>query len=437
MRSGPPSGSLLLSEHQPMFERTALANGLRILTTTMPHTRSVSVSIYVGTGSRYETAAEAGISHFVEHMCFKGTEKRPTAKEISEVIDSVGGILNAATDRELTVYYCKVAQPHFLLALDVLADMVQSPRFDPDEVEKERRVILEELAAIADSPSQLVDVLIDQVLWPDQPLGWDVAGTPESISAVSRDQIYAYLRRQYVPNNMVVAVAGNISHEEVVHAVEQVLGAARPGTPAGWSPAVDGFAGPRLGILQKKTEQAHLSLALRSVPLQHPDRHAHDLLSVILGESMSSRLFVELREKRGLCYDVHSYINHFLDTGAFIIYAGVDPSRAMEATAALLEELARLRDGIPEGELAKAKELAKGRLLLRMEDTRAVSGWLGGQEILRGQVKSVDEVVEEIDRVTVDDLKRVVTNLLVSDHLCFAAVGPFRSEKRFAALLKL
>lgn len=420
-----------------MFNRTVLPNGLRILTAPMPHTRSVSISVYVGAGSRYETAPEAGISHFVEHLCFKGTEKWPSAKEIAEVIDNVGGILNAGTDRELTTYYCKVARPHFEIALDLLIDMLCSSRFDPEEVEKERQVILEELASINDSPSQQVDVLIDQIMWPDQPLGWDVAGTPESVASITRDQTYKYLRCQYVPNNMVIAVAGNVAHEEVVHLIERALGSIQPGTPQSWYPAVNGVRGPRLGLLAKKTEQAHLSIAVRGVPLGHPDRYALDLASVILGEGMSSRLFIELREKRGLCYDVHSYVSHFLDTGAFTIYAGVDPARAEEATAALLEELARLREGVPEEELTKAKELTKGRLFLRMEDTRAVSGWLGAQELLLGQVKSVDEAVEEMERVTVEDLKRIANVLLVSDQLYFAAVGPFRSDKRFAALLKL
>jgi predicted Zn-dependent peptidase len=420
-----------------MFERSTLPNGLRVLTATMPHTRSVTVSIYVGAGSRYETQPVAGISHFVEHMCFKGTEKRPTAKEVSEVIDGVGGIMNAATDRELTVYYCKVARPHFETAMDVLTDMLEAPLFDPVEVEKERKVVLEEIAATVDSPSQLVDVLIDEVMWPDQPLGWDVAGTPESVADMSRDDLYSYLRRQYVPNNMVVAVAGNVTHEEVLACTDRFLGPAPAGKPGTWSPAIEPSGGPRLRILSKKTEQAHVSLSVRGVPLRHPDRHAVDLLSVALGEGMSSRLFVELREERGLCYDVHSYTTHFLDTGAFTLYAAVDPPRAGEATSALLDELGRLRAGMPEEELAKAKELSKGRLLLRMEDTRSVSGWLGGQECLLGEVRSVDEVVDEIERVTVADVRRVANEIIVKDQLCFAAVGPFRSEKRFAALLKL
>jgi predicted Zn-dependent peptidase len=403
----------------------------------MPHTRSASISIYVGAGSRYETAPEAGLSHFVEHLCFKGTERRPTPREISEVIDSVGGILNASTDRELTVYYCKVALPHLELALDVLVDMLRRPLFAPDEVEKERKVILEELAMVADSPSQQVDVLIDEVLWPDQPLGWDVAGSEKSVRGITREMTLAYLHRQYVPNNTVISVAGNVSHEEVVNLVSRYLGDWERGIPSGWFPAVNGQTAPRTGMLYKRSEQAHLSLALRGLSSQHPDRYVLDLLSVAFGEGMSSRLFLELRERRGLCYDVHSYVSHFLDAGSFSIYAGVDPGNAHETVAALLEELARLRDGVSEEELTKARELSKGRLLLRMEDSRSVSGWLGGQEILNARVRTADEVVETLDAIQPADLSRVINNLLHRDHLNLAVVGPFRSDKKFAALLRL
>ena len=420
-----------------MHSKTTLSNGLRVLTAPMPHTRSVSISVYVGAGSRYETPPEAGLSHFVEHLCFKGTERRPTPREISEVIDSVGGILNASTDRELTVYYCKVALPHFELALDVLVDMLRRPLFAAEEVEKERKVILEELAMVADSPSQQVDVLIDEVLWPNQPLGWDVAGNEESVRGITREMTLDYLHRQYVPNNAVISVAGNVTHEQVVDLVGGHLGDWDRGIPGGWFPAVNGQTSARSGVLYRRSEQAHLSVALRGLSSQHPDRYFLDLLSVAFGEGMSSRLFLELRERRGLCYDVHSYVSHFLDSGSFSMYAGVDPVNALEAVRALLEELAGLRDGMREEELTKAKELSKGRLLLRMEDTRSVSGWLGGQEILNGRVRTADEVVDILDAIQPADVARVAGNLLRADQLNLAVVGPFRSKKKFAALLRL
>ncbi len=420
------------------YQRTTLDNGLRILSAPMPGTRSVSVSVYVGAGSRYETDAEAGISHLLEHLVFKGTEKRPEPQEISELIEGVGGVLNAATDRELTVYYAKVARPHFERAADVLTDMMRHPKIAAEEIEKERKVVIEELASIEDSPAQLVDVLLDATMWPDQPLGRDVAGTEASVNAITRESTMSYMGRQYVPNNIVVAVAGAIDHDEVVQFVDGALGTWKGGEPSAWFPATNGQKAPRVAVQYKRTEQAHIEIAVHALSNQDPDRFALDMVSVILGEGMSSRLFMELRERRALCYDVHSYASHYLDTGAFAVYAGVDPAKAVEATQALLEELSKIRaDGVTEEELNKAKELSKGRLLLRMEDTRNVSGWLGGQEMLNGVVKSPDEIVALFDAVTLDDVKRVAKRLLDESKLTMAIVGPFKSDRRFAPLLKL
>jgi predicted Zn-dependent peptidase len=420
-----------------VYHRTTLANGLRVLSAPMPHTRSVSISFYVGAGSRYETKATSGLSHFLEHMLFKGTERRPSAQQISEEVDGVGGILNGGTDRELTVYYVKVARPHFALALDLLVDMLRRPLMEAAEIEKERKVVIEELATVKDSPAQQADVLLDAIMWPDQPLGWDVAGTEASVNALSRPSILDYFGHQYVPNNIVVSIAGAVEHEDVVAALEAQTADWGRGEPGGWFAAVDGQCAPRARVEYKRTEQAHISLAVRGLPTDHPDRYTLDMLSAILGEGMSSRLFLELREKRGLCYDIHSYTSHFLDTGAFSVYAGVEPTAVREAVSAILEQLAIAKDGFPEAELRKAKELTKGRLLLRMEDTRSVSGWLGAQELLTGEVRTVDEVVDLVEAVTVDDLQRVARDVFRTETLNLAIVGPFRSEKRFLPLLTL
>jgi predicted Zn-dependent peptidase len=418
-----------------VHQRSTLDNGLRVLSETMPHTRSVSVSVYVGAGSRYETRERAGLSHFVEHILFKGSARRPTAQEISEAIDGVGGVINGGTDRELTVYYVKVARPHFELAADILFDMVRRPLFDAQEIEKERTVILEELRSVADSPAQQVEVLLDETTFPDQPLGWDVAGFESTVMGISRDEALKYLARQYVPNNVVVSVAGNIDHDEVVRYVERELGDWQPGEPGSWFPATDGQTEPRFALKNRRTEQAHISLALRAYSSRHPDRYAVDLFSILLGEGTSSRLFLELREKRGLCYDVHSYTSKYLDTGTFNVYAGVDPHRAGDAVAAILEQLTAARSGFTAAELTKAKELTKGRLLLRMEDTRNVSGWNGLQELLYGEVRTVEDIVADVERVTVDDLERVARDVLQQDRLNLAVVGPYRSPRRFASLL--
>jgi len=420
------------------YQRATLANGLRVLTAPMPHTRSVSVSIYLGAGSRYETPDQAGLSHFIEHLCFKGTERHPTPQEISQAIDGVGGSINAATDRELTVFYCKVAKPHFRLALEMLGDLVQRPLFAADEMEKERHVILEELAMVADSPFQQVDLLLDQTLWPDQALGRDVGGSEASVRGITREMTLDYLHQQYVPNNAVISIAGAVEQDEAAEAVACALGGWQRGVPEGWFPAVNGQHDARAAVKYKKTEQAHVCLAVRGLALQHPDRFTFSLLSVVLGEGMSSRLTLELRERRGLVYDVHSYLSSFQDAGSLAIYAGVDPANASEALGLLLVELCRLRDElVPEEELSRAKELAKGRMLLRMEDTRAVSDWMGAQELLLGRVRSVDEVAALFDSVTAEDIRRVAQERIVGGQLNAAVVGPFRSERRFARQLHI
>jgi len=417
-----------------MFERTILANGLRVVTSAMPHTRSVSVGFYVGAGSRYEDDPIAGVSHFLEHMLFKGTERRPTAQEISEEIEGVGGIMNAATDKELTVYWAKVGDQHFTRCLDVLADALLNSTFVPEEIEKERQVIIEELAMTEDSPADLAALLIDEVLWPDQPLGRDVGGSQKSVAALTREQIVGFVDRHYGPKTTVLSVAGNVQHDEVVRLADKLL--AKWGTtPSGtWFRAVE-KPSPKAALKSKKTEQAQVCLAVPALSSFHPDRYALDVLNTILGEGMSSRLFVEIREKLALAYDVHSYVAHFLDAGSLVVSAGVDPKRVEPTIVAILRELSKMREGIPERELHKAKELIKGRLQLRMEDTRAVASWLGTQELLRDEILTVDAVLDVIERVSIDDLNRVADDLLQPERMSLAVVGPYRSEARFTKLM--
>ena len=421
-----------------MFQKTVLNNGLRIVTSAMPHTRSVCISIFIGAGSRYEQPHEAGLSHFVEHLCFKGTEKRPTAKEISETIDGVGGVLNGGTDKELTVYWVKVARPHYLVALDLLVDMLRNSKFDPVEMENERKVIIEELNMSMDSPQSRVDILIDEVMWPDQALGRDIAGNKDTVSAISRQMVLDYLPRFYIPGNTVLSVAGDISHEEVVDSVAKAFGDWTVGVAGALFPAENSQDAPRLRAESRKTEQVHLCLSVRGVSHQHPDRFILDLLNVVLGEGMSSRLFLELREKRGLAYDIHSHVTYFRDSGSLAVYAGVDPKKLDLTVEAVLSELMRLRDEpIPEAEITKAKEMGKGRLLLRMEDTRSVAGWMGGQELLNGKILTVDEVVAIVDAITASEIQRVARELFLTSKLSLALVGPARNKGRLQKLLRL
>ena len=418
-----------------MYQKSVLPNGLRVVTADLPHTRSATISVYVGAGSRYERDEEAGLSHFLEHMLFKGASRRPTAKEISEAIESVGGIHNAATDREVTIYYAKVPYTAAGDALDILSDMVRDPIMDAAELEKERHVILEELASIEDSPAEMAGILIDETLWPGQPLGRNVGGTPESVRTLPLAAVNRYMRDQYVPANMVLVAAGNVRHTDIVAAAERWLGEMPAAAPGSWFPATARNGASRLAVHDKATEQAHLCLAFPAVSARHPDRYAVDLLSAVLGEGMSSRLFLELREERALVYDVHTYPSEFRDAGSFTVYAGCDPGDARTTLEVTLDEISKVLADLPEKELEKGKQMARGRIQLRMEDTRSVAGWLGSQELLLDEILTVDEVVARIDAVTRDDVLRIGRELLQPGKAALAAVGPFADSRALEGLI--
>jgi predicted Zn-dependent peptidase len=288
---------------------------------------------------------------------------------------------------------------------------------------------------VEDSPGELAGILIDETLWPHQPLGRNVGGTPESVQALPLAAVNRYLKAQYVPSNMVLVAAGNVVHEEVVGAAERWLGGMAATPPGAWYPLEARNGTPRIAIREKATEQAHICIAYPSVSLNHPDRYAVDLLSTLLGEGMSSRLFLELREERALVYDVHSYPSEFRDAGSFTIYAGCDPESARVTVEATLEETARLLRDIPAIEFEKAKSMARGRIQLRMEDTRSVAGWLGSQELLQDEIHTVDEVVERINAVNLDDVLRVGKEILRPERAALAAVGPYEDESMFEGLL--
>ena len=429
-----------------MFQKSTLDSGMRVVTSEMPHTRSVSMCVVVGVGSRYESDEEAGLSHFLEHMVFKGTAMRPEPQQISAAIEGVGGVINAATEHELTVYWCKVAQPYFEESLALLFDILRNSLYEPDDIEKERHVIFEELGMINDYPTYKVEALIDEMLWPGHPLGRDIGGTRESVGGITREMILEFVSAYYTPDNMVVSVAGNVSHDDVVAQVERLSegwetgGRSKTGERDAikeWMPYSGAQCEPQSKVEYRRTEQAHMSIALPGVSLTHPQRYALDLLSVALGEGMSSRLFVEVREKRGLAYDVHSEVSHFTDTGAMVVSAGVDPKRVYDAVQTILEQVGALRDGLPEDELEKAKRLSAGRLMLRMEDTRAVASWMGQSEMLLGEIAHVDDVIEQVDAVTTDDVLRLANDVLVSERLNIAVVGPCRGHRRIERMLRL
>ena len=423
-----------------MFQRTVLDNQLRVLTSTMPHSTSVSVTISVGAGSRYEPDELAGLSHFLEHLPFKGTESWPTARHVSEAIEGVGGIMNASTDREVTVFWCKVARLHFQQAFSVLLDLVLHPLLDPEDMEREREVIQEELRMTNDYPSHRVDLLIDELLWPDQAMGRDVGGTLETVSNINVDQVRDYMLRQYNPANTVIAVAGNVDHEQVVDLVNTATHHWQPRESLTWQPVIDyysdGDAGPVAQVERRQADQAHICLGMPGISLTDPDRYAMALFNGVLGDGMSSRLFLNLREDQGLAYDVSSSLTHFRDCGSLVVYCGVEPRKTAEAVRAVVEELAGMREKVPDTELNKAREFTKGRLLLRMEDTRSVAAWLGAQELLLGRVSTIDETVELIDSVTTEDVARVAGRLLDADKFRLAVVGPSDGEEALRGMLK-
>lgn len=424
-----------LAPNTNSYRRTVLDNGLRVLSSSIPQAPSASICVFVRVGSRYESPEMAGASHLIEHLMFKGTSKRPTPLEISGTVEGVGGILNAATEHELTVYWCKVARLYMEECLDLLVDMVKNSVFDPEELERERLVVLEEQSMVNDYPNNKVEALLDGLLWPCHPLGQDVCGTRESISEMPRDMLLEYYKAAYSPRNVVISIAGSVDHDAVVRQVEAATHPWVGDVRLDGAPFQDSQDEARLKVEYRKTEQVHLAIGFPGFSLTHPDRHALDLLSVVLGEGMSSRLFTEVREKQGLAYDIHSSIIAFSDCGALIVGAGVDPKKICPAAEIILEGLCKLNDGIPQHELEKAKRLMKGRMLLRMEDSRAIAAWLGSQEIQSDEVMEVDEILQQVVAVSSDDIQRVANRLFIRDKLNLAVVGPVRTYRRLERVM--
>lgn len=424
-----------------MNNKTLLANGVRVVTTAMPHTRSASLLIFFKVGARYEAQPQSGISHYIEHMLFKGTHKRPTPQEISEAIEGLGGSLNALTDREYTSYSAVVPSQHFGLALDVLTDMITNSHFDPAEVERERSVIIEEINGTLDSPPDLVTEAIEALVWGDQPLGRPVAGTRETVSAISRADMQTYLADHYLPHGTVVSVAGNVEHEAVVAAVQACLGTRHdPRPPPAYAPARSDQTAARVLLVPKDTEQTQLCLGVPALPYTDPDRYVQILLDSILGGGMSSRLFVEIREKRALAYTVASYLETLHDVGDLVVYAAVDNEQPANCLEGVLHELDRLRQSpVPPAELQKVKEYNKGGLLLSLESSMSVASRAGRQELLIDRMIDIDEVIAGIDAVSVGQVQDLAGRLFRADRLNLSLVGPFEEEEaaEFQQLLTL
>ena len=388
----------------------------------------------VAVGSRHETDSESGISHFVEHMVFKGGKRYPTARDVSEAIEGVGGVLNAATDREATVFWTRVPVAKLGLAVSVLSDMLLSPALDAAEVIKERQVVIEELRMYQDNPQDYVQIAFDALMWPDHPLGWDVAGREETVLSFTADDCRRHLEHHLLPSTMVVSIAGGFETAEAMGMIDDAIGpwaAKHPGAVVAPPPPATPPSGPPLRVIRRSAEQANILVGARAPSYNDPDRHVAEILNVILGEGMSSRLFLELREHRGLVYDVHSFMSRMADTGVLGIGLACEPRHAATALEAAVVELRKLAEApVGDPELTKAREYAKGRLLLQLESTSALCEYAGQQLLLQGEIIEPEELVARLESVEAAQVRELAGRLL-SAGLRAAVVGPFRSETRF------
>lgn len=420
------------------FEKITLDNGLRVIFAPLKSVMSTTAIVLCGAGSRYEKKETNGISHFLEHMFFKGTKKRPTAQEISHELDAIGADYNAFTGKEETAYHIKSASKHLPLVLDMLSDMVWNSTFVEAEIEKERGVIIEEINMYEDTPMRRVAEVYENLLWGDQPLGWDIGGRKEVIRKITKKDFRDYIDERYSPSNLVVSLAGNFDRNKAISVIEKTFGKFKGKDVPGFLPVSESQRRPAMVMTYKKTDQAHLVVGVRGFKTGHPDRYAAAVLGTILGGGMSSRLFVNVREKRGLAYYVRADHESYLDTGTLAAAAGVDLKRITEAIKVILAEFGEItKKKVEDKELTKAKEYIKGKIILSWEDSRAVAISYGTDELLEGKVRMLPEYLKRIDEVTAADVLRVAKYLFNNHSLNLAVIGPFRDKAPFEKVLKI
>jgi predicted Zn-dependent peptidase len=419
------------------FQLDTLDNGLRVLTAPVESAQSVTCAIMLAAGSRYETPDTNGIAHFSEHMFFKGTEKRPTARDISREIDAIGGEFNAFTGKEYTAYYVKCAAESRDIALDVLVDMLRHSKFDPNEIEREKGVIIEEMNMYFDTPRDFIGGVYEELLYGDQPLGWDIIGRKETVRGAGRDTFMSYIDHWYKPSRMVFGVGGQIG-DGLLQRIEELLGDlpdAETGEPER-TRVEPANGGPRVRVHTKQSDQAHICLGVYSYPLEHPDRYPLQILSNVLGGGMSSRLFTEVRERRGLAYYVFGINHSYTDAGSLYAQAGVDIQRIDEAVSTIASELRKVaEEGIPEDELEKTKSFAKGRFVLQLESPHGLTMFGLRREVLERKAPDPEQIVAELDKVTGDDVARVAADVIEGRAVNLAVIGPFDDPARFEQLL--
>lgn len=407
----------------PAFHKTTLPNGVRVVTETIPSVRSISVGIWIYTGSRDEAADESGISHFIEHMVFKGTVRR-RMHHIAQRMEAVGGYLNAFTAKEYTCYYTRALDEHLARAIDTVCDLVLQPTFPEKELAKEKDVVLEEMKMYEDTPDDLVFDRFEAALYREHEMGRPVIGFPETVRAFTRNQLVDYMDRHYTPNRMVVAVAGNAEHATVVRLVEKAFAVTDRGAGAMTRTPVNGYA-PVEFVEQRPIQQAHLILGTRGASVYHPDRITISVLNTILGGGMSSRLNQNIREKYGFCYNIYSFANMHSDTGDFGVYMGTDASKVERAKKLIMRELEKLAES-PVGErtLVQAKNQVKGSIMLGLESMSNRMMRLGRQELYYERYVSLDEVTDEVDAVTSADVLRVAQALFVPERFTSVVLLP-------------
>ena len=406
-----------------MIRKVRLDNGLTLLAESMPDVRSVSIGVWLRHGSRHEPARVNGISHFIEHLVFKGTEER-TARQIALALDSVGGQMDAFTSKEFTCFYAKVLDEHLPEAIDLLADIVQRPRFDPTELERERQVVLEEIRMVEDTPDDLVYDLLAAELYPQNPLGRPIQGTAQTVRTISRGQLVRYFKGAYHPRNILIAAAGNLQHAALRRRVERAFAGLRRAGASNGQPRRPRHHAGRVLHRKNELEQVHLLLGLPAYPENFAERFPLFVFNTILGGTMSSRLFQKVREERGLAYSVYSAMNAFTDTGFLAIYAATSPRTVRELLAVVREELRALRDKGPDGdELEVAREHLKGSLMLSLESTSSRMSNLARQEIYFGRQRGLAETLAAIDRVSVEDVHGIARRVVARKQLTLAAVG--------------
>ncbi|MBA3734497.1 MAG: insulinase family protein [Actinobacteria bacterium] len=413
-----------------------LDNGLRILTAPMDSAQSVTCAIMLAAGSRYETPDTNGIAHFAEHMFFKGTDRRPTARDISMEIDAIGGEFNAFTGKEYTGYYVKCAAESRDIALDVLVDMLRNSKFDPDEIEREKGVIIEEMNMYYDTPRDFIGGVYEDLLYGDQPLGWDIIGHKETIRNAKRDTFNGYVDHWYRPSRMVIGVGGKVG-DDLHDRAQELLGdmpAAETGQPE--PVKVELHDRPHVKVHTKASDQAHICIGVHSYPLEHPDRYALQVLSMVLGGGMSSRLFTEVRERRGLAYYVYGLNHSYTDAGSLYAQAGVDINRIDDAVSTVAGELQKIAtEPVPTDELEKAKSFAKGRFVLQLETSQGLIMFGLRREVLESRTPDPEEILEAIGKVTAEDVSRVAQDVIAKQGLNLAVIGPFDDPARFEKLL--